>query len=95
VKIYKYELKIEDYQVLQMPKGARVLSVGNQRGKLCLWAVCDQDAPASLRAFEIFGTGNPISEDRTIERTFIGTAIVEPFVWHVFETAKKRPVKTC
>jgi len=93
--IYKYYLKIEDYQVLQMPKGSRVLSVGNQRGNLCLWAVGDQDKPVSLRAFEIFGTGNPISEDRTIERTFIGTAIVEPLVWHVFETTKKRPVKTC
>ena len=94
MKIYKYELKIEDYQVLKMPRGAKVLSVGNQRGKVCLWALCDQDAPVSLRAFEIAGTGNPIAEDRAIERVFIGTVIAEPFVWHVFEP-EKRPAEAC
>ncbi len=89
MKIYKYTLDIVDRQVVRMPRGANILSVGNQRGKVCLWALCNPDMPFSLRAIEIIGTGNSIPENNTVNRVFVGTAIVEPFVWHVFESVKK------
>jgi len=89
VIIYKYELKILGFQVLEMPEGSQVLSVGNQRGKVCLWAMVDPAAPVSLRAFEVFGTGNPMPDDEILGRKFIGTVIVDPFVWHVFEPSRK------
>ena len=34
------------------------------------------------RDIEIIGTGNPMPDGR---RTFIGSAVIDPFVWHVFE----------
>ena len=81
--IWKYELEMTDQQSIIVPGGASFLSVANQRGKLCLWAlIFDLSQPRVSRQIEIVGTGNPMSSGR---RVFIGTVIVEPFVWHVFE----------
>ena len=86
--IWKYTLKVTDSQGLVMPEGAELLSVGNQRGNLCLWALVPVGKGAGgeeCRWVEIHGTGNPIQTETGLERRFIGTAIIEPFVWHVFE----------
>lgn len=67
-----------------MPMDATILSVDNQHGAVCLWAMIDPDTPhQTSRIIEIFGTGHPIPEG---QRKFIGTVIVESLVWHVFET---------
>ena len=50
-----------------------------------LWAMCDTEKPGEDRVIEIIGTGNPVHMDMGVERTFIGTAVMNPFVWHVFE----------
>lgn len=65
-----------------MPEGAKILSVGNQRGNLCLWAMVDPTNPGVFRIFEMIGTGYPLSD---VGLQFIGTVVIEPFVWHVFE----------
>ncbi len=80
--IWEYVLEITDTQVLEMPKGAEILSVANQRGKLCLWAACDPDKVPEQRTIEIVGTGNSAIFCR---RKFIGTVLQVPFVWHIFE----------
>lgn len=92
-RIWKYQLQIIDRQIFSMPVGAKLLSVGNQTddplfGELqtgscvCIWALVDTDADLVERTFEIIGTGNPMEDD---ERFFVGTCIIDPFVWHVFE----------
>lgn len=81
-RIYKYKLKITDIQCVSLPEGAELLSVGNQNGNLCLWARVDPDRPEETLTIEIIGTGNPIPEAK---RSFIGTVIIDPFVWHVYE----------
>lgn len=85
--IWKFELQITDLQEVTMPDGAELLSVANQNGSLCLWAMVDPDPYKEKRHryIEIIGTGNPILVDVAIDRKFIGTAVVSPFVWHVFE----------
>ena len=85
--IWKFELQITDLQEVTMPDGAELLSVANQNGSLCLWAMVDPDLSKEKRHryIEIIGTGNPILVDVAIDRKFIGTAVVSPFVWHVFE----------
>ena len=83
--IYKYTLHITDLCDYDLPEGAEILSVAEQRGRLCMWALLNPNAPKKTRHIEIIGTGNPIVNDMGIDRKFIGTAIVEPFVWHVFE----------
>ena len=80
--IWKYALEMTDRQFVSMPEGATLLSVANQRGALCLWALVDPDNPGVMREINIVGTGNPMTEDET---HFIGSVVIEPFVWHVFE----------
>lgn len=81
--IWKYELRITNRQKVQLPACARLLSVANQRGTLCLWAQIDPDnATIVERDIEIIGTGNPMPVAR---RVFLGTVVIDPFVWHVFE----------
>ena len=81
-KIFKYELNGVDRQVVEMPAGAIVLSVANHRGNICLWAKVDTERPYSRRVFDIIGTGNPIAD---ASRQFLGSVVIDPFVWHVFE----------
>ena len=80
--IWKFKLEITDRQIVPMPLKALILSVGVQRGSLCLWARVNTEAEVADREIEIIGTGHQIRPDG---RRYIGTAIMEPFVWHVFE----------
>lgn len=82
--IYKFEVRVNDSVEIPMPKGAQVISVGNQRnGHICFWAIVDSDWPQTeLRRFKIRGTGHTITGD---PGKFVGTVMDELFVWHVFE----------
>ncbi len=85
--IWKFKLEVTDRQIVEMPKGATILKVGNldKPATLYLWALCDLMVRHEERIFEIFGTGHDIPEVTQGERKFIGTIITVPFVWHVFE----------
>ena len=83
--IYKYALSIYDVQSVFMPKGAEILSVANQNGALCLWAIVRPNEPMEERDIELFGTGQEMPVGISVERKFIGTVAIDPFVWHVFE----------
>lgn len=86
LRIWKYELAVTDRQDIEMPERAELLSVGSQRESVCLWAMVDASIDRrKTRTIEIIGTGNPVYQDMGVGRTFIGTVIDEPFVWHVFE----------
>jgi hypothetical protein len=71
--IWKFPLKITDKQFIQMPSGAKILSVANQSMCLCLWAMVVPTNPLDEICIEIFGTGNPILVGMGVERRFIGT----------------------
>ncbi len=88
MKVYKYELNTsslgEPFPV-EMPVSARILRVGlDPRGKACVWALVDPDAPNYGQMFVIYGTGhevNPIHD-------YVDSFNDGPFVWHLFiETA--------
>ena len=95
-KIFKYELQITDEQNIAMPSGSRILSVQEQSGNLCLWAVVEKKNTCRDRKIMIFGTGNPLPEglrgfsyDAPSGYTadFIGTVQASNgLVWHVFST---------
>lgn len=84
--IFKYNLVIDRTQTVEMPAHARILSVDNQQGNLCLWAEVDPDNYKEDRVISIYGTGNPTSSYPGI---FIGSVVIDPFVWHVYEQEKK------
>lgn len=93
--IYKYELKVDTLNEIPLPSyGVKILSVGNQRDNLCMWV--EQESSETLnkytgkphilkeRYFLALGTGHEVVENLT----YIGTAIIEPYVWHVYEYMK-------
>ena len=87
--IWKYPLKLTDEQQIMMPVAAQILHVDKQGDTLTLWALVDatypdgRDAEHVARTIEVHGTGNPISGN--YRRQYIGTVLMPPFVWHVFE----------
>ncbi len=82
--IWKFNLEVEDTQIIYMPKGAKILSVGLQQPDLCLWALVDTAETVQEDVFiEVYGTGNPITNNMQL-RDFIGTVVAGRFVWHVF-----------
>lgn len=83
--IYKYTLDANN-TVLEMPMGAKVLSVASQGDDLCLWAKVDTEDPIEQRTFEVYGTGHPMPDDDE-HLQFLGTALMHggSLVWHVFQ----------
>lgn len=86
--IYKYALDITDVQRVEMPAGARLLHVANQRDELCLWALVDAARPTVDRFIGVVGTGNP-APDIDDDADYVGTAQVGSFVWHVFDGGER------
>jgi hypothetical protein len=85
--IWKYDtgLRALDNTIgFAMPEGAKVLSVGNQHQRLCLWVEVDDQGKPESRAFCVRGTGHPLTGD---EGEFIGSVIFMDgaLVFHVYE----------
>lgn len=84
--IWKYQLEIDDVVTVQMPLGARILSLQTQDNIPCLWAMVNPTNPKERRYFLIVGTGHELPNSAT-EGTYIGTTQTHDgrLVWHVFE----------
>lgn len=80
MKIYKYQL---DKEVIELPKGARVLKIAVQYNVLCLWAVVDPNQRLVPKIY-VFGTGEELTSDDLFYRdTFLLSG--GDLVLHVFE----------
>lgn len=89
LKIFKYQVPFADEGSfsLDLPEGAKILTVQTQREQPQIWALVDPDKPAETRNFLSFATGSPIREN--IENlSYIGTYQERTYVWHIFETLK-------
>lgn len=88
MRIFKYPLAETDKQKLQLPVGAKILSVQAQNNSPQLWAlVNEKEALTRSVTISIYGTGNPIPEKDTEDiGTYIGTYQVfnGTGVFHVF-----------
>ena len=76
----------EDYFSLELPKGAKILSVQRQPDNGKIWALVDTEAKEEKRSFRQFETGAPIVYNlKTLK--YIGTLRVRHggAVGHVFE----------
>lgn len=85
--IYKYELSIDDDQVVEIPKGGVVLCVQIQNGKPCIWVRVDTKNEVEDRYFSIFGTGHAIADNITYN--YVGTIQMQAgaSVSHLFEVS--------
>jgi len=84
LKIFKYFLDtsiINKTQIVAMPAGANVLSVGVQRSRLCVWAEIDEKNAEKPIYFYIAFTGCEVP-DRS---KFIGTCQLGSYVLHIYE----------
>lgn len=83
-KVFKYEVLVQDgVQTFDMPEGAHVVHVSDQRGQVCFWALVDPQAELVTRQFVIRGTGHDVPHGAQ----YIGSAMQlgGALVWHVFE----------
>ncbi len=83
-RIYKYELKEGS---VEMPIGAKILSIQDQNNRSYIWALVGIDAECEFRYFAIVCTGHDFPE--ADDFTYINTIQNGPFVWHIFELIKK------
>ncbi len=56
--IWKCMLRVDDLQIVYMPKGAKLLSVQIQNGVPCLWALVDPTEEQERRTIHMRGTGH-------------------------------------
>lgn len=84
--IWKFPLKLTDSQDVEMPLGARILSVAEQHGVICMWALINPhpEVGRASRQINIIGTGHPAVYE--YDADYIGTVLTcgGDFVWHVF-----------
>lgn len=87
MRIYKYILRLDDYQEVVMPAGARILSAQLQYGSITIWAMVDVNREQSRRAFRIFGTGHDATDAENMPH--VGTVQDSSFVWHIFDAGEQ------
>ena len=80
--IRKFDLEIDDSpQVKEMPRDAEILFIHPQDGLLMMWTLVVPERARVRRQFAVHETRHPIPQDRE----YVGSAVMPPFVWHVFE----------
>lgn len=84
MKIWKIRLGVCHWEktVVEMPAGARLLCVSVQDRRPCVWFIVQETAERQVRAFRVVYTGMEITDARA---EYVGTAVGEILVWHVFE----------
>ena len=87
--IYKYTLEPIGGLTIQMPIGAKILTVQGQNDRICIWAEVNSDSPTEEVIFEVFGTGHDIRTDMWRGREYIGTVQLcdGTLVLHVYRLA--------
>jgi len=97
--IEQFELKGKHQQIVEMPAGAAVITVGVQEGDVYLYAYCDPQAPKIKRHFLVVTNGEGLPEE---PRHYIGTFFMpaisakyltrKSYVGHVFTDRKEYPL---
>lgn len=81
--VHKYPLSLAEDNHIVAHENAWFFDAQIQYEKICVWAVVDTDEPPVTKHIGVFGTGNPLPEDKNLRH--IGTVQQPPFVWHIFE----------
>lgn len=69
MKVWKYLLKVEDVQSVDIPIGGQILDLQLQENNPCLWVLVVEDNPLESRIFRTYNTGQSIG----CSGTYIGT----------------------
>ena len=90
LRVYKYTIPVEDHFSLDLPAGAKILTVQVQYQEPQIWALVDSGQSNVRRDFRMAGTGHDIKEDND-SLTYIGTFQLSggSFIGHLFEITGK------
>ncbi len=85
--IWKFQLIIDDHQILSVPKGSQPLHVAMQHETPCLWMMVDLDQPKENIDVLTYATGYIVD---SYPKRYVGSYIChdDNLVFHVF-LAKK------
>lgn len=88
-EVWKFTLQLselDDIVAINMPRGAKPLSVANQNETLVLYAMVDPELPVVSREFRVAGTGHPLTNIPKM-KNFLGTVLFREgsLVFHVWE----------
>jgi len=89
-KVFKYQFEPDDYINFTLPRGAKILTVQEQLGILCLWALVDVgESMVESRSMRMAGTGHSI-DDYGVDYRYINTIQLAggSLVFHFFEVMK-------
>lgn len=84
--VWKYTLKIQEEQIIEMPVSSKVLSVESQGDEIVLYALVDKTAQeTSKKTIRVYGTGHDIPESIHLF-DFLGTVKMYngSLMFHVF-----------
>lgn len=87
MKVFKYQIPMEDFFELLLPKNSEILSFRLQNYIPCIWVLVDEDNLTELEKywFRLVGTGHPLHVSLDPEkRIFIGTIQDDNLMWHLF-----------
>lgn len=83
--IWKFPLKMQGVQTLDIPEGAVILHIELQYGQVCVWALVNPKAKKTHRTFAMYGTGQLLDVSAEEEHIFTFSQDEGSFIWHVFE----------
>jgi hypothetical protein len=84
--IYKYPFHVGQFQIVNLPRGAEILTAQEQDNQLFIWAKVDAgEGEFVSRTISVFGTGHAIVDDKNLK--YLCTVVTKhsEMVWHVFE----------
>jgi hypothetical protein len=87
-KVFKYTVPLNEEFSLDIPWGAKILTVQALDGEPFVWALVDPDARARAVPFRLANTGEAINEAH--ELRYVGTFQLRDggLVYHLFEVLK-------
>lgn len=82
-KVWKFPVRQGDAQAIALPLGANIVHFGSDPAAVgfAMWAEVDPAAEQADRSFMLVGTGWDVPSGCR----HLGTTIVGPFVWHLYE----------
>lgn len=92
MNIFKYALKINYQNIIEMPIGAKCLCVKLQNDEPMIWAIVNESSEKEEHFFEFLATGQQFENDCSSRREYIGTIqLNNGLVFHLFEIIKYKP----
>ena len=82
--IHKFKLNILGYQKINIPQYSKIIHVGIQDNRICMWVIVDTDDSLKGRGIVIVGTGYMIPKNEC-RLEYLETVQLNSYIWHIFE----------